>query len=390
VNWLQKIKTSPFFIRVFHWEYWPFHVVNAAIYPVWIWYCIKARSFFFFGASNPSIKNGGFLMEPKSEIDLLIPGLYKPDTLFFTPGAEVGEIRKAVSDRQMRYPLVIKPDIGMQGKAVIKVHDENELRNAVSQFTVNFLVQPFIPFPKELGIFYVRYPDEEHGRITGIVEKEFLAVTGDGCSTIETLLYNTPRYILQIPALKKLLGSEMNHILQKGENRVLVPYGNHVRGSLFLDSTHRNTKEIEAVIDNLCRSIEGFYYGRLDIRFNSFEELAGNKNWTIIELNGAGSEPTHIYDPKHSLFFAWKEIIRHWKILYRISMQNKRRGFPFLKFSDGIAMFKGNMVHVKMLDEIIFQKNEDTGAVVNDGISAGMRIPEFEHGAVFPNTASVA
>ncbi|MFR1446007.1 hypothetical protein ACLUYJ_20825, partial [Acinetobacter baumannii] len=88
--------------------------------------------------------------------------------------------------------------------------------------------------------------------------------------------------------------------------------------------------------------IEGFYFGRLDIRFNSFEELAEDKNWSIIELNGAGSEPTHMYDPKHSLFFAWKEIIRHWKILYKVSLQNKRRVFPFLKYKERVAMFRQN------------------------------------------------
>ncbi len=307
-------------------------------------------------------------MEPKSEIDLLIPEQYKPATLFFAAGTMVEKIKQAIFDKQLNYPLVIKPDIGLQGKAVIKVHDDSELKKAVSKFTVNFLVQPFIPFPKEVGIFYIRYPDEEHGRITGIVEKEFLAVTGDGCNTIETLLYNTPRYILQIPVLKKLLGVEMNDILQKGEYRILVPYGNHVRGSLFLDSTYKNTKQIEAVIDKACQSIDGFYYGRLDIRFNSFEELGNNKNWSIIELNGAGSEPTHIYDPKHSLFFAWKEIIRHWKILYSISMQNKKKGFPFLKYKDGMVMFKENLEYVKMLDEIIFEKNKEAEPVKFDNI----------------------
>ena len=366
---LHIIKTSPFFIKLFHWEYWPFHLVYAPIYPVWIWYCIRARSLFFFGASNPAIKNAGFLMEPKSEIDLLIPEQYKPATLFFAPGTAVEKIIQAVIDKQLHYPLVIKPDIGMQGKAVIKVHNDWELQNTVSKFTVNFLVQPFIPFPREVGVFYVRYPDEKHGRITGIVEKEFLTVTGDGYNTIEQLLYNTPRYILQIPVLKTLLGVEMNDILQKGENRILVPYGNHVRGALFLDSTYKNTKQIETLIDNVCQSIDGFYYGRLDIRFNSFEELGNNKNWSIIELNGAGSEPTHIYDPKHSLFFAWKEIIRHWKILYGISMQNKRKGFLFLKFKDGIAMFKENREYVKMLEEISFEKTKEAEPVKFDYMS---------------------
>jgi len=45
----------------------------------------------------------------------------------------------------------------------------------------------------------------------------------------------------------------------------------------------------------------------------------------------AGSEPTHIYDPRHCLFFAWKEIIRHWRLLYRVSMANaKSRHIPLV------------------------------------------------------------
>jgi hypothetical protein len=36
------------------------------------------------------------------------------------------------------------------------------------------------------------------------------------------------------------------------------------------------------------------------------EELEQGINFSIVELNGAASEPTHIYDPKHSLFLHGK------------------------------------------------------------------------------------
>ena len=135
----------------------------------------------------------------------------------------------------------------------------------------------------------------------------------------------------------------------------MVPYGNHVRGSLFLDSTGRVNTQLEQLIDKVCQSIDGFYYGRLDIRFNSYEELQDDKNWCIIELNGAGSEPTHMYDPKHSILFAWKEIIRHWKMLYKVSMQNKRKGFPFLSYKEGMAMFSANNQYINKLNKIYFE-----------------------------------
>lgn len=293
-------------------------------------------------------------MESKKEIDELIPEKYKPATLFFKARFPLEKVIDRVRNAHLQYPLILKPDIGMQGKAVIKVNCNYELLAAASQFTVDYLIQSFVPYPKEIGIFYVQLPGEEKGRITGIVEKEFLKVAGDGVSSIRQLLLKIPRYILQIPVLKRTLGDQLDEILEIGVERILVPYGNHLRGSLFLDSTYKNSPQLEAVIDNVCKSINGFYFGRLDIRFNSFEELEQNKNWCIIELNGAGSEPTHMYDPKHSLFFAWKEIIRHWKMLYEVSMLNKKNGFPFLTFHEGFAMFKANGLHVKKLNHIQF------------------------------------
>jgi len=61
---------------------------------------------------------------------------------------------------------------------------------------------------------------------------------------------------------------------------------------------------------------------------------------SIIEINGAGSEPTHMYDPRHSLFFAWKEIVRHWFILGKISRMNHRKGHPYLTWKEGVQMFR--------------------------------------------------
>ncbi|CAN5639890.1 hypothetical protein BH10BAC3_BH10BAC3_10490 [soil metagenome] len=184
----KKIKSIPFFIRLLNWEYWPFAVVYIPIYPVWFWYSLKARSFFFFGASNPTIKNAGFLMESKKEIDALLPEKYKPLTLFFSFDTKSEIINDRIREHKLNYPLIIKPDIGMQGKAVVKVNNDYELLSAASRFNVDYIIQPFIPFPKEMGIFYVRNPDEEYGKIKGIVDKEFFSVTGDGVSTIEQLI----------------------------------------------------------------------------------------------------------------------------------------------------------------------------------------------------------
>lgn len=349
---MKRILHHPFFIKLFHWEYWPFHVVYGPIYLYWFWLCAKARSFFFFNTSNPSIINGGFLMESKKEIYELIPMQYYPPTLLFKAGSNSKIVLAAVNENKLRFPLVGKPDIGMQGKGVKKLSSSAELIEYASQSKVDYLVQEFVPYQKEIGIFYYRYPGEAKGHISGIVEKEFLAVIGDGVSDIQTLLERNKRYKLQLPVLRKTYREELDKVLPPGEEFLLVPYGNHARGAKFLDASHLIDQELTDTIDQICQQVKGFYFGRLDIRYNSWEELKAGSNFSIIELNGAGSEPTHMYDPRHSIFFAWKEIIRHWNILYRISRTNHRvLQKPYMNMTEGLEMLKANKRYVRLISE---------------------------------------
>ena len=289
-------------------------------------------------------------MESKWEIYQLIPAAYYPPTLFFNAGVSVNTVIDAVQSSLIKYPLIAKPDIGMKGLAVKKLNNDQELMEYISSSKVNLLIQEFVSFKNEVGIFYYRFPNEERGHISGIVGKEFLAVTGNGRSTVKELLMMEKRYILQIPVLDKTYGNSLEKILATGEELLLVPYGNHIRGAKFIDLTHLVDEQLTQTIDNVCRQVNGFYYGRLDIRYNSWEELKQGKNFSIIELNGAGSEPTHMYDPRHSIFFAWKEIIRHWKILWKISRINHySMQKPYMSVRSGLQMFKENTRYVKLI-----------------------------------------
>ncbi len=323
--------------KLTHWEYWPFQVIYAPISLLWLYYAIRAGSLFFFNTVNPSIRNGGFIMGSKRKIYDLIPQEFYAKTVFIaegTPDAALEEIREK---QGLRYPLIAKPDIGLRGNAVKKIHSAEELKTYNRQSGFDYLIQEFITLPYEIGIFYIRLPGEREDRITGIVSKELLTVTGDGISPIRTLLRQTPRHQLQLKAIAKEYGDLLDHILQKNEKRVLVPYGNHARGARFTDCSHMISEGITKVINDMCTQIPGFYYGRLDLMFNSVEELENGKNFMVVELNGAMSEPTHIYDPGHSLIFAWKELARHITYMYKISKINHRsRGLPYLSYRKGV------------------------------------------------------
>ena len=362
MNRLKKIFQHPFFIKLFNWEYWPFAVVYSPIYLYWVLLGIRTRSFFFFNAANPTIKNGGFLMESKKEIYDLLPAEFYPRTLLFKTNSSAAEILEQVKQNDFKYPLIGKPDIGMQGIAVKKLENESDVIAYTKSSQVDFLVQEFIHLENEVGIFYYRYPGEEKGHISGIVSKEFLAVTGDGIATVEELLQKDQRFILQLPFLKSTNSKLLQEILSKGAIKLLVPYGNHARGAKFIDVSHLINEKLENTIDTICKQVSGFYFGRMDLRYNTWEELEQGKNISIIELNGAGSEPTHMYDPKHSLFFAWAEIIRHWRILAKISHINHReQQIPYMRFADAIKMFKENSNYVKLIKE---QHNGNSSATL--------------------------
>lgn len=290
-------------------------------------------------------------MESKKEIYDLIPAELYPATLFFKANTPVENVLREIEQSELKFPVVGKPDIGMKGMMVKKIENKGDLLNYAENSKVDFLVQEFVPYQNEVGIFYYRYPNEEKGYISGIVKKEFLAVVGDGVSTVDQLLLKNKRAVLQIPVLRRSEKDKMNVVLKSGESLILVPYGNHVRGAKFLDDSRLIDEDLTNTIDSICKKVNGFYFGRLDIRFNSWEELKQGKNFSIIELNGSGSEPTHIYDPKHSVFWAWKEITKHWRILYRISKMNHQlQKTPYMTTRMGLEMFKQNSEYVKLLN----------------------------------------
>jgi hypothetical protein len=347
---IKRITHTNFFIRLMHWEYWPFPVVYGLLFPYWFFLCLKARSFFFFNTANPHISNGGFLMESKKSIYDLIPRKYYPGTLLFSAGTDPEEIIASTRTNRFAFPLIAKPDIGMQGLSVKKINSVDELKEYAYSSKVDFLVQEFITYENELGIFYYRYPNESNGHISGIVKKEFLKVQGDGISTIRQLVLKDKRSILQLSVLEKLYGPDLHRVLALGMEELLVPYGNHARGAKFLDISHLADQELTDAIDRVCKRVDGFYYGRLDIRYESWEALKRGEQFSIVELNGAGSEPTHIYDPRHSIFRAWREIIRHWNILFHISRINhKLLKKPYMNIPQGLQMLKANREYMKLI-----------------------------------------
>ncbi|HUQ67019.1 MAG TPA: hypothetical protein VM101_12740 [Flavitalea sp.] len=272
-----------------------------------------------------------------------------PRTIHFDAATGADIVNAQLKQNNFTFPLIGKPDTGGRGRGVKLLENEIECAAYVNRSAVNFHIQEFIPYKNETGIFYYRFPCEKLGHISGIVRKEFLTVTGDGSSTIKDLLMSNNRSLLQMESLQNIYGDYLLTILSAGVEKLLVPYGNHARGAGFFDDTHLIDDKLVDAVNKICKDIDEFYFGRLDIKYDNWEDFKNGKNFCVIEVNGAGAEPTHIYDPRHSIFYAWREIVRHWFILNKISISNHSKGARYLTVKEGLKMFRQDKEHSQKL-----------------------------------------
>ncbi len=309
-----------------HWEYWPAWLSNIPVVFFWLWFGLRARNFLFFTAVNPGIETGGVLGESKYNILRRIPQKYIPETLFVPAGSSPEEIRHLFGESRMKFPLIAKPDIGERGFLVTKIKNEEELLSFLPLHRRDFILQAYVDYPKEASVLYHRFPESSKGRITSVCVKRFLAVTGDGKSTVENLMQKSLRARLQLPRFKKEKPDLLQKIPAAGERLLLEGVGNHCKGTTFLNGNDLIDERLERVFDRIALDMEGILYGRFDLRYRDVEALKAGKDFAILEFNGIAGEPAHVYDPDMPMLRAYRDIYRHWKIIYRLYRAQRKLG----------------------------------------------------------------
>ena len=110
-------------------------------------------------------------------------------------------------------------------------------------------------------------------------------------------------------------------MLEEGEELRLAEAGNHCQGTLFQDGAHLITPQLEARIDELAKKREGFYFGRIDLRYTDEASLKRGDGFAVIEINGVTSESTNLYDPAWSLGRAYKVLRQQWSLCMQIGAE---------------------------------------------------------------------
>ena len=335
----KSVRLSNFFTRLRNWEYWPFGILQLPVIFYFFWLSIRARSIVFFTASNPGITMGGMFGESKFEVLSKVPKKYVPATLLAHSHDSVGDVLIQMQQDQLEFPVICKPDLGERGFMVKRIDDVSALRAYMSSIKHSFLIQALVDLPLEFGVFYRRLPGEPTGRVTSVVMKEMLTVVGNGKSTLQQLVFDNARARLQWEVLKDRYASRWNAVVPAGEVIELVSIGNHCLGTKFLDGGHLINDQLSQTFDAISQQIDGFFFGRFDLRCASLNDLYSGKI-KILELNGCGAEPAHIYQPGFSFFKAVAVLLGHWRNIFLISRENARRGVKYIPLKVALMHYR--------------------------------------------------
>jgi hypothetical protein len=244
----------------------------------------------------------------------------------------------------------VKPDVGAKGLLFRKIDDEDELRLYHQKNPVDYIIQDLVTYPKEVSVFYYRYPDQQKGVITGFIQKDLMDVYGDGESTLWQLIMNHDNARHRPDEMRIKHEQYLDRIIPKGERYILTYAANLNRGAKFTDLYRHVNDEMLQLFDDISHRTQ-FYYGRYDIKCESIEDLKQGKNFTILEFNGSGAEPNHVYHAGYSLFDAYKVFLHHWKVLYEISKYNSKHGVPYWPLMKGWRFLQAAKKNLKLLEE---------------------------------------
>jgi hypothetical protein len=314
-----------------------------------MYYVIRSRAFWFFSPANPTLEFSGFEGENKKEMYEQLPSKYYPKTVFVKAKQNLDELAEIVTAKNFHYPFIVKPQVGMHGMMFRKIRNKQQLQEYHRYNKVDYLIQEYVDLPMEFSVFYVRYPGEKRGKITGFILKDYLSVVGNGHSTLWELIRRHPRACLRAEEMKQKHVHYLNCVIAEDERYYLSIAGNHNRGTRFINLQDEIDDRLCNVFDKISNEAGHFYFGRYDLKCSSVEDMKAGKNISILEFNGAGAEPNHVYDCGMKYGAALKVIMQHWEDLYKISRINYKRGVEYWSFTKGYKYLRKAKRYFKQL-----------------------------------------
>lgn len=323
-------KTTSFF------EFWPTWLMYFPVVFLWLFYAVRYRSVTAPLLANPTITLGGMVGGSKHELMSQAKGLCRKAILPWVYVQVSGEstlqqaadcIRRA-KEKNIHLPFVCKPDTGCRGAGVKLVATESALAQVIAKYPLGaaFICQELSSHEPEVGIFYVRHPENQQGDIVSLTFKHTPSVLGDGIHTLEQLVKQDARArgLLSLYHSKNKMA--WYAVVPEGYRHRLLFSASHCRGAVFTDAREHITPELTHAINEIMADLPQFYYGRMDVKYSSLAALKAGLNLEIVEINGASSESIHIWDKDAKFWDAIKTLLWQYRTLFQLGLYQVRQG----------------------------------------------------------------
>lgn len=340
---ITQLKLPIWFIKLTRYEFWSAYFFYSPFVLYWLYLGWKAKDFGFFTKLNPSIPLGGCVGSDKIALLSRIHPHFLPKTVFKKRGFDIEELKVEIKEKGIEYPFFIKPNNGERGKSVEKIENEAALALYLAKSKDDIIIQEDIPGTNEIGVFVHRNPMSNEVVISSVTVKGFLCVLGNGKSTLLQLMEKNLRARMQLASLKLKFSERLNEVVPEYDTILLEPVGNHCRGTEFKNGAHLINNDLRTVFQKICTSMYDFDYGRFDLKFDTLEKLYKGEGIRILEVNGLGAEPSHIYDKNYSLFKAYRDVKTHLDIIYFIYQHKYKHTPSCITFSQFTNQIKSHI-----------------------------------------------
>jgi hypothetical protein len=228
----------------------------------------------------------------------------------------------------LRFPLVAKPNLGLCGYGVRRLDTMAQLRAYGAAFPPGqtLVLQQYLPQEHEAGIFYVRDPRTDSARLIGLALRAYPRVHGDGRSTLAQLIRRDARARRVLRPGAHACPHDLEHVPAAGQAVRLATIGSTRVGGMYRDGGALITDALTAAIDAIAREMPAFHFGRFDVRFDDPRALQAGRGFSIMEINGAGSEAIHAWDPGTGLLAGLGMVFAKQRLLFEIGAANRARG----------------------------------------------------------------
>lgn len=317
------------------------HLSDRIFYvvPVLMWLALAIRygSLTLPTAANPAMEVGGLWGESKRQgLHLFGAGAARWVAPWIAlgprpeaPDAALAQARAALAAGGIDFPIVAKPDRGYQGWGVRRLDDAAALRAYLAGVPSDMplLLQAYVTFGGEAGVFYVRDPGAPRGHIASMAFCYAPHVVGDGASTLAALVEADPVLRANRAIYQARNPDLWTSTVPRGRTQVLTDTRSARLGTVYRDGAACVTPALEAVVESIAHAVPHFHFGRLDIRFRSLAALQRGEGFFIVELNGAGAEMLHLWDGRMRLGAAYATLWRQYRTLFAIGAAMRRAGY---------------------------------------------------------------